>query len=238
MPTLKSIMDILKSKGSEKTRATYVRHGMPAGRLYGVSVAELKLVAKTIKGNQALAMDLYATGNMDAMYLAGMVAKGANMTKAELQSWAEGANSMPMIADYTVPWVTVENEAARTLATKWMSSKNENVAAAGWRTYSGLLAITPDAALDLKEIESLITRVVKEVHTAKNRERSAMNGFVIAVGTYIAPLLPKAKAAAAKMGNVSVDVGDTACKVSVASESIAKVEASGKVGVKKKTIRC
>jgi hypothetical protein len=116
--------------------------------------------------------------------------------------------------------------------------KKENVAAAGWRTYSGLLATTPDTALDLKEIESLIARVVKEVHTAKNRERSAMNGFVIAVGTYVAPLLPKAKAAAAKMGNVSIDVGDTACKVSVASESIAKVEASGKVGAKKKTIRC
>ena len=238
MPTLKSVMDTLESKGSEKTRAIYVRHGIPAGRLFGASVAELKLIAKTIKGNQALAMELYATGNMDAMYLAGMVANGATMTKAELQSWAEGADSMPMIADYTVPWVTVENEAARTLATKWMASKNENVAAAGWHTYSGLLAVTPDTALDLKEIESLITRVVKEVHTAKNRERAAMNGFVIAVGTYVAPLLPKAKAAAGKMGDVSVDVGDTACKVRVATESIAKIEASGRVGVKKKTIRC
>jgi 3-methyladenine DNA glycosylase AlkD len=238
MPTLKSVMDALKSKGSEKTRATYVRHGIPAGRLFGVSVADLKLIAKTIKGDQALALELYATGNMDAMYLAGMVAKGAIMTKAELQSWAEGADSMPMIADYTVPWVTVENEAATTLATKWMASKKENVAAAGWRTYSGLLALIPDTALDLKEIESLMTRVVKEVHTAKNRERSAMNGFVIAVGTYVTPLLPQAKAAATKMGNVSIDVGDTACKVSVASESIAKVEASGKVGTKKKTIRC
>ena len=238
MPTLKSVVDTLKSKGSEKTRGIYVRHGIPASRLFGVSIAELKLIAKTIKGNQALAMELYATGNMDAMYLAGMVANGAAMTKADLQSWAEGADGMPMIADYTVPWVTVENEAARTLATKWMSSKNENIASSGWHTYSGLLAVKPDTALDLKEIESLVTRVVKEVHTAKNRERAAMNGFVIAVGTYVAPLLPKAKAAAAKMGDVSVDVGDTACKVRVASESIAKVEASGKVGTKKKTIRC
>lgn len=238
MPTLKSIMDTLKSKGSEKTRAIYVRHGMPAGRLFGVSIADLKLIAKTIKGNQALAMELYATGNMDAMYLAGMVAKGSAMTKAELRSWAEGADSMPMIADHTVPWVTVENEAARTLAIKWMVSKSENIAAAGWHTYSGLLAITPDTALDLKEIESLMTRVVKEVRTAKNRERAAMNGFIIAVGTYVAPLLPKAKAAAAKIGDVSVDVGDTACKVRIARESIAKIEAAGKVGVKKKTIRC
>jgi hypothetical protein len=55
MPTLKSVMDTLKSKGSEKTRAIYVRHGMPAGRLFGVSIADLKLIAKTIKGDQALA---------------------------------------------------------------------------------------------------------------------------------------------------------------------------------------
>jgi len=34
-----------------------------------------------------------------------------------------------------------------------------------------------------------------------------MNGFVIAVGSYVKPLLQKAKAAAKQIGNVSVDVG-------------------------------
>lgn len=112
----------------------------------------MKLIAKTLKGDQALAMELYAAGNMDAMYLAGMVAKGKSMSTAELQSWAQGSDGMAMTAKYTVPWVTVENEAARTLALEWMRSTNESVASAGWCTYSGLLAITPDDALNSKEM--------------------------------------------------------------------------------------
>ena len=76
MPTAKSILAELKKKGSEKTRATYARHGMPADRVFGVSVADLKVIAKTIKGQQELACELYSTGFMDAMYLAGMVADG------------------------------------------------------------------------------------------------------------------------------------------------------------------
>ncbi len=124
--------------------------------MFGVSVADLKVIAKTIKGQQALACELYETGNMDAMYLAGMIADGSQMTKQQLNAWAEGAANLRMIAEYTVPWVTVENPHARELAKQWTKSKKEHVASSGWCTYSGLLATTPDAALDLAEIESLL----------------------------------------------------------------------------------
>jgi hypothetical protein len=65
-----------------------------------------------------------------------------------------------------------------------------------------------------------------------------MNAFVIAVGTYVKPLLKQAKAAAKKIGAVSVDMGDTACKVPLASAYIERVEAVGRVGKKRKTIKC
>ena len=183
MPTRASILADLKSKGKENTRKIYARHGMPADRVYGVSVADLKLIAKTIKGQQALALELYASGIMDAMYLAGMVA-------------------------------------------------------AGWSTYSGLVALKPDAALDLKEIQSLLETIVEKIHTAPNRVRYTMNSFVISVGSYVKPLEKQAKAAAKKIGEVSVDMGDTACKIPLATAYIEKVEAAGKLGQKRKTIRC
>src|SRR5271154_1506301 len=135
MPTVTSIMAELKKKGKESTRKIYAKHGMVPENMYGVSVADLKLIAKTIKKQQALALELYATGNMDAMYLAGMVADGSHMSAKQLQSWAEGAGGMSMIAEYTVPWVTVESVHARDLATKWIASKNESVAVSGWSTW-------------------------------------------------------------------------------------------------------
>jgi len=238
MPTLKSIMANLKKKGSEKTRRIYARHGMPEERAVGVSVADLKAIAKTIKGQQALACQLYETGNVDAMYLAGLVADGSQMTKEQLQGWAEGAGGMPMISEYTVPWVTVENPHARVLAMEWAKSKKEHVASSGWCTYAGLLATRADEALDFKEIEGLLGTVVKGIKTAQNRVRYTMNGFVISVGAYVKPLLKQAKAAAQKIGAISVDVGDTACKVPLATASIEKIEAAGRVGQKRKTIRC
>ena len=238
MPTAATILADLKSKGKENTRKIYARHGMAADRVYGVSVAEMKLIAKTIKKQQALALDLYASGIMDAMYLAGMVADGAQMTSKQINDWANGADHMQMIAEYTVPWVTVENPQARDLALEWIQSKKEHVASAGWTTLSGLVALKPDAELDLKQIESLLNTVVKEIRTAPNRVRYTMNGFIIAVGSYVKPLLKQAKAAAAKVGAVQVEMGETACEVPLAKERIEKAEAEGRTGQKRKTIRC
>jgi hypothetical protein len=238
MATIASVMAELEAKGSEKTRKTYARHGVPVGRMFGVSVADLKVIAKTIKRQHALALELYATGNQDAMYLAGMVADGSLMSAAELRAWAEGAKDLKMISEYTVPWVAVENAQGRALAREWIRSGKEHGASSGWCTYSGLMATTADEELDIAEIDELLKRVVNEIGGAQNRVRYTMNNFVIAVGTYVKPRLKEAKAAARAMGAVSVDMGDTACDVRLALGQIEKIEAAGRVGAKRKTIRC
>ncbi len=59
-----------------------------------------------------------------------------------------------------------------------------------------------------------------------------MNGFVISVGGYVKPLLKEAKAAAQEIGKVEVDMGETECKVPLATEYIAKMEKAGRIGKK------
>jgi hypothetical protein len=104
----------LKKKGRAQTQKTYARHGMAAESTFGVSIADLKGIAKTIKGKQALACELYETGKVEAMYLAALVADGSQMTAKQLDQWAERACNLRMIAEHTVPWVTVEkSECAR-----------------------------------------------------------------------------------------------------------------------------
>jgi hypothetical protein len=238
MATLQAVMSDLKSRGSEKAQITLARHGMPKERTFGVSVADLKTIARTIKGQQKLALDLYATGMMEAMYLAGMIVKGDTMTRAELQSWAEGTFGMSMIAEHTVPWVAVESRDRRELAHLWIASDDAGVATAGWCTWSGMVATLPDVDLDLDEVDRLLDRVVAGIDGAKNRVKYTMNGFVINVGAYVVPLNERAKAVAAELGEIHVDVGDTACEVPVATKYIAKIEGMGRVGQKRKTIRC
>ena len=234
--TAKDVLAELKKLGTEQTKKTFLRHGAKEP-FFGVKVADLKTIQKRIKKDYQLALDLYATGNSDAMYLAGLIADPEKMTKADLQKWVKGAY-WHMLSSYTVPWVASESRFGRELAVEWIDSDEELIATAGWFTYSSLVAIKPDAALDLAEIEKLLGRVKAEIGSAPNRVRYAMNNFVIFVGSFVAPLTAKAKAVAKALGSVEVDMGDTDCKVPDAYAYISKIEKTGRVGKKRKHAAC
>ncbi|MCA9064829.1 MAG: DNA alkylation repair protein [Planctomycetaceae bacterium] len=235
--TLEEVMTVLEKSGTEQTRKTYLRHGAPADSMFGVKVGDLKPLQKKLKGQQELALQLYATGNSDAMYLAGLIADGSKMTKAQLNRWINGA-TWYMLSDHTVVGVTCESRHAKELAGKWIESKKPLTASAGWSTWSGIVATQPDEDLDFDHLRMLMQRVVREIETAPNRVRYAMNGFVISVGVYVKPLLKEARAVAKSLGKVEVDMGDTSCKVPVALDYIKKIESMNRIGKKRSTMKC
>jgi 3-methyladenine DNA glycosylase AlkD len=236
--TLDDVMADLQAHGSESTKKVLVKHGAREP-FFGVKVDHLKTIVKKVKRDHALALALalYDTGNSDAMYLASYLSDPAAFTKAQLNKWAKGAY-WHYLSCFAVPWAAAESRFGRELALEWMGSKKEQIAAAGWSTYSSLLSIQPDEELDHAEITDLLARVVRDIHAAPNRAKAAMNNFVIAVGTYVPALTAKAKATAKAVGTVDVDVGDTSCKVPDAGVSIDKVIASGWHGKKRKSVRC
>ncbi len=234
--TLDAVMTELAAKGSESIKRTLTRHGA-VEPFFGVKVADLKVIQKRIKGNQALALELYATGNSDAMYLAGLVADGSRMTVAQLQEWAEKA-PWSMISGCTVPWVTAEHPDAIGLALHWIESPEEKIACSGWATLSAVASVWPDDRLPLGRFSDLLERVMKELPRAPNRVRYQMNGFVICVGTYIEALGGEAMDAAHSLGRVEVDMGDTACEVPEAGAYILKSRRGAPVAKKRKTARC
>jgi 3-methyladenine DNA glycosylase AlkD len=131
--TIDEVMAELKSLGKERTVASYRRHGAD-GDLFGVQIGDLKKVLKKIKGDQELALALWDTGNGDAMYLAGLAADGSLMTRKQLDGWARTA-WWDMLSGYSVPGVAAENEAACSLALKWLKMKDPKRACTGWSTY-------------------------------------------------------------------------------------------------------
>ncbi|PBQ34657.1 DNA alkylation repair protein [Sphingobacteriaceae bacterium] len=234
--TVKEIMSFLESKGNPGTKKVLLKHGMKEP-FFGVKVGDMKVIQKKIKKEYQLALDLYATGNADAMYLAGLIADETKMTKKDLETWIKQATSSNII-EYTIPWLSAETKFGMELGLKWIEDKNPDTASAGWATLSSVVSITPDPDLDLKVFKTLLQRVQKEIHKSENRVRSKMNGFIIAVGSWVPALTEDALAAAKKIGEVYVDVGDTSCKVPDALEYIAKVKAKGSLGKKKKMARC
>lgn len=234
--TAKEILSELKSLGRDSYKKVLLNHGV-AEPVFGVKIEEMKKIVKRVKKDYRLALDLYDTGVYDAMYLAGLIADDAKMTKKDLEHWLAKATS-DALAQFTIAWVAAESPHGRELALKWIDSPKENTATAGWSTLSGLVAIKDDADLDLPELRRLLQRVQKTIHDAPNLVRYAMNSFVICVGSYVKPLSELALQTAAKIGPVSVDLGNTACKVPGAVEYIRKVEKRGTIGKKRKTVKC
>lgn len=159
------------------------------------------------------------------------------MTHSDLNTWVKDALSNN-INEHTVPWVTAGNPLGFELALQWIDAKEEHIATAGWSALANIVALKPDTELDLPRLNTLLDRVAKTIHTAPNRVRYHMNGFVTAVGIYVAPLTKAAIATAKAVGPVSVDMNGTACKVPDAGENIAKAETRGVLGKKKKTVKC
>ncbi len=236
MATVKEVMDELQSKGSEGVKKIWVKHGIREP-FFGVKIEELKKIQKKVKVDYELAKELYATGNADAMYLAGLITDDNKMTKADLESWVKAALSSN-INEYTVPWVASQGKYGFELALEWIESPEPHIAAAGWATLNCVMALTPDDKLDLPFLKHTLERVEKTIHTADNRVRMKMNSFVIALGSYIIPLSDEAIATAKRIGAVTVDMNGTACKVPDAVEYIMKVKNRGSLGKKKKEVKC
>ncbi len=234
--TAVEIVEELRPLGKDSYKKVLLNHGIQEP-IIGVKIEDLKKIQKRIKKDYQLALDLYDTGIYDAMYLAGLIADDARMTKKDLRQWAKKANCASL-SEYTVAWVAAESPHGRELALEWIESDKEFVAAAGWATLGSLVAIKDDSELDLDEITDLVQRVENTIHDQPNRVRYVMNGFLIAVGCYIKPLTELSLRTAEKIGRVTVNMDGTACKVPSAIEYIQKVQNRGSIGKKRKTAKC
>jgi hypothetical protein len=235
--TAKEILNELKPLGRESYKRILFNNYGVKEPCFGVAIGELKKFQKRIKKDYQLALDLYDTGNYDAMYLAGLIADDARMTKKDLQRWVDKARA-GSLPGATVPWVAAGSPHGREMALKWIESPKSLVAAAGWGTLCSLVSIKDDAELDLPELKRLLQRVQKEIHQAPDVVRYQMNSFVICVGSYVKSLTELAIQIGGKIGPVTADLGNNSCEIPFAPDYIRKVEKHGSLGKKRKSAKC
>jgi len=234
--TTQEILEQLEAYGDERTKNTLMNHGAQEP-FFGVKVGDLKKILKKTKKDHELSLELYATGNSDAMYLAGLMADERQITREQLQLWVKNAYWY-YLSEYAVAWVAAETDFGFDIGLEWIDSDDEGIASAGWSTLANYASVNDDQDLPIDQYEQLLDRVTQEIDGAQNRVRYTMNGFVIAIGTYIEGLTQKAIETAKQIGAVQVDVGGTSCKVPLATAYIEKVIDKGRVGKKRKTARC
>ena len=234
--TYEETMSALEALGNPNTKKVLMKHGAQEP-FWGVKVGDMKKLMKKVKNDHELALQLYDSGNGDAMYFAALIDDKNQVTPDQLRDWAE-KSTWYMTSEYSVAWLAADSGHAVDLGKEWIESDKEMIAVAGWSALSNHISITANEELDIPYYESLITRVEKEIDHAPNRVRYVMNGYLLCVGSYIPELSDKAVKAAQRIGKVEVNMGDTACKVPDVTSYVAKIKDKGRIGVKRKMARC
>jgi 3-methyladenine DNA glycosylase AlkD len=231
-----SVMRELESLGTPHTRRSYVSRGVREP-LFGVATGAMKPLKKQIGVDQQLADELWDTGNYDAMYLAGMIADVRVMSEADFDRWMDGAYG-PMLSDLVVAVTLAESDLARQVADRWIRGGDENRAAAGWACYEWLLGWRPDSYFEPDSVRGLLELAVATIHASSPRVKRAMNRFIVAVGVSYPPLHEEALKAAEDIGVVEVvSNGEVKPLGSAAAQIRAAVE-KGKIGFKRRAVRC
>ena len=105
--TLQEVMQELESYANKGTKRVYKNHGAREP-LFGVKVGDMKKILKKTKENHELALQLYTTGNSDAMYLAGLMADPNQATKDQLNAWVKKAYWY-FLSEYAVAGLAAES---------------------------------------------------------------------------------------------------------------------------------
>jgi 3-methyladenine DNA glycosylase AlkD len=208
----------LEAAGTERNRAIYLRHGAGENQ-YGVSFKDLRALAKRIGHDQVLARSLWVTGNTDARMLACLVSEPARMDEEDLDAWL-GDISYYSLVDVFVIEVASQVPGIRPRMERWIRSARDWTAQAGWDLAGVLAARDPD--LPDRFFLDLLAKIESEIGQAGNRTRHAMNGALIAIGLRNEELRDAAVTAAARIGPVVVDHGETGCVTPAAIPYIEK----------------
>jgi 3-methyladenine DNA glycosylase AlkD len=230
------VMQELEALGKDRLKKRYMSNGAHEP-LFGVATGEMKPLARKIKINQPLAEQLYATGNYDAMYFAGIIADPNAMTESDFERWIDGAYFY-MLSDFVVAVTLAEADIAQVVADRWIASGEELRMSAGWSCYCWLLGNRPDAEFNAARIASMLEQVERSIHAAPDRTKSAMNNFVYTVAISYVPLHAKAVETAKAVGPVEIRRGKTTSRISLATENIQKSLDRGELGFKRKHVRC
>ena len=202
------ILTTLKKLGKPQTAAIYKRY-LSGDNVFGVLTSEIAKLQKKIKVDQALALQLWKTGNAEARILALQVADPEKLTRADADGLLKDG-PVRFVGCYLAGLVGRSPIADKTMRA-WMKSPDEFAREMGYGILGVRLKDDPDSISDA-DAEKVLGTIEKEIHRSPNWARYAMNGALISIGVCKPALRKKAIEAARRIGEVEVDHGETYCK--------------------------
>ncbi len=174
-----AVLAELAPRGSEAARAGMARYGITTADAFGISVYELRRVAKGLGRDHELALALWVTGNHEARLLASMVDEPARVTEAQMDAWAAAFDSWD-VCDQVTSNLFDKTPYAWAKVREWSGAEDEWVKRAAF-AMAAALAVQDKVAADELFLE-ILKLVRREAGDDRNYVKKAVNWALRNVG--------------------------------------------------------
>ena len=192
--TVNEILSRLESLGDEARRAHNTKAGAPDNQ-FGVKLGDIRALAKKIKTDHELALELWDTGNVEAQLLATLILEPDSLSADELDKLTRTV-TFSHVADWLNSYVVAKHPEKEALREKWMKSKERWTARAGWN----LTASRVSSGADGLDLSALLDRIEAEMPKAKPEVQWTMNNTLAAIGIHHAKHRKRAIAIGEEIG--------------------------------------
>ena len=192
--TLKEALKQLKALGTAKVRAQNAKSGAGDDQ-FGVSLGDIRVLAKKIRTDHALAVSLWETGNVDAQFLATLLIEPKKLSADEMDRMVRSV-AFVRVADWLNAYVIRQHPDKETLRQHWMATDDRWAARAAWDLTAERIAKSPDG-LDLP---ALLDRIESEMAGAVPEVQWTMNNTLAGIGIHFPKHRKRAIAIGEKLG--------------------------------------
>jgi 3-methyladenine DNA glycosylase AlkD len=176
---MKDVLDKLQSKAKPEQLKGMAKYGMTVEQRLGVSVPDMRKLAKEIGKDHKLALDLWRTGIAEARIVAAMVGDPAKLTDEQMEDWVKGINSWD-VCDQVCDNLFEKNQLAWKKIVDWSEREEEFVKRTAFSLIA-CLAWHDKKASDKKFIE-LLPIIIREATDERNFVKKAVNWALRNIG--------------------------------------------------------
>jgi 3-methyladenine DNA glycosylase AlkD len=172
MASVKDVLHKLQSKARPEQLKGMAKYGMTVEQRLGVSVPDMRKLAKEIGRDHKLALDLWRTGIGEARILAAMVDDPDKLTEEQMEDWVKGINSWD-VCDQVCMNLFEKNPLAWQKIIDWSEREEEFVKRTAFSLIA-CLAWHDKKASDEKFIE-LFPMIIRGATDERNFVKKAVN---------------------------------------------------------------
>jgi 3-methyladenine DNA glycosylase AlkD len=188
--TLAEALETLERHGDAKMCAQNAKRGAQENQ-FGVKMGDIRNIAKAIKVDHELGLQLWRTGNLDAQYLSTLVMKPKQLSEEELEEIVSSI-AFSQLADWVNTNVVKQHPAKEKLRAKWTESKDAMLQRAAWSLTTERVIKSPDGI----DLAGVLDRIERDIAGAPEPAQWNMNYCLAEIGI----LYPEHRERAIAMG--------------------------------------